>query len=165
MASYTNTEMFRTGFYPTADDETLERYIQRAADFSYNVINSYHSGIFTVPFVEVASHHHPIVVDISDFMTKGIVAALQLSSRTGMLNVEEEGGEIELAMNMIKDIRMGIAEILDWNGDLIPRLDVRGAWHSMAGVMHIFDLDDSIRHLPDEDYLEALERDRENRTI
>jgi hypothetical protein len=145
MAFYTNPHTLTRDTWDITDDEVLRRVLNRAAEMAYNKINRYMSGIYTVPFSVVAVL--PDVKDISDILTKGYALAF---AKRGQVNVSE-----------IEELKMGHDElmaIIKGTADIVgaTRLSTRGAVHTMEDYSHIFDMDDSVFHFPDTDYLEDV---------
>lgn len=149
MAIYSDINTIRRDFWDVTDDELFARVLNRAAEMAYRHINRYLTGIYSVPFSPTPGD----VLDISDVLTKAY--GLILSSRGQMK--PEEVNEYTMAVQMLKDIIRGVADIPD-----ATRLATRGARHTMQGHEPIFDLDDAENHKPDKDYMDDLRERRKN---
>ena len=156
MATYTNTEVFQRDFFPTGTDEVFPRLLERAAEIAYHYINSALGGTYAVPFTDPAPGS---IVSISDMLTKCFV--LQLQSRRSpilpkMNNKERMDGDCARAVEWLQALRrqeMTMPEVAPLPGT--------GAV-AMPGDFHpIFDVDDSLNHLPDPDLLDKIERERD----
>jgi len=152
MPTYTDVEKHRREFWPVQDDEVMRRIQRRAALLAYNYINSVLTGIFPVPFAPTP----PEIEDISDLLTKAIGLQLQLKQGPVMLKRGKNAPmEVDLALGWLERLVSGDAELVG-----IPRLKTKSGVHNLDGYMHIFDLDDSSSHHPDPDYIEDVQRKR-----
>ena len=157
MATYTDTELFQRDFFPTGTDEMFPRLLERAAEIAYHYVNSRLGGTYAVPFAAPTPGE---IVAISDMLTKCVVIALQ-SRRTPVLpkagaqKRNQVDGDCALAILWLDDLERGRSVLTG----VAPRASAQG-YHTRAGHTPIFDVDDSVNHVPDPDLLDQIDLER-----
>lgn len=153
MATYTDTDKLRTDTFIVSDDEITERVLTRAGVMSYNVVNAKLDGIYAVPF---AATFPPIIVDISDMLTRAFARMFQAVHTGGKLKKgDKQSNEGQLALSMLDDIASGAMSIPG-----LSRASARKAAHNLDGYTRIFDIDNPLNHMPDSDLLDAIADER-----
>lgn len=153
MATYTDVDAFRRDVWQVTSEDVSPAILSRAATMAYNKINAVLSGVYSVPF---SATYPPIIVDISDMLTKGIALALSLERGSIALS-EDQRTEYQMAVDELREIVSGGMGIVGQT-----RLSTRGAYHNMEDYRPIFDLDSSLNHRVDVNYLEDVATDRRN---
>ena len=158
--------MAETAYYSNPDDvrkwwgadeaDIRPEVMRKACTIAYSLINSTLNGIYTVPFSTTTPPGE--VQAISDMLTKWL--ALMLSVKRGgqaisRKDIKTPNGDAEFAWAWLNDIARGLRDIVGQT-----RLSACAAYHTMSDYMTVFDLDDSLYHAPDDDYMDTVEDER-----
>jgi len=152
MAKYSDIDLFRRDFWPTAANETYPRIVDRAAEIAYDYINSRLSRRYTVPFS--GPPYPSTIVSISDLLTKCVAASMQ-AKRSPQLSKgdgKRSGGtdDCSMALDWLNDLASG--------EQIIPGVAtlVSDGYHTRAGYTPIFDVDSAVNHQPDPDLIDKI---------
>jgi len=152
MATYTTVATFNRDVWSPKDVDV--RFIQTAATMATAYIDAALNASYTVPF---STTYPPIIVTISDLLTKLITENLVFKGPSPKVrDIEEAGGDLN-PIAMLRDIASGKISIPG-----LTRLTGTQSWVSTGDQMHIFDLDHPIAHEPDSDRLDDIDDDRVN---
>jgi len=147
MATYTDVNAFRRDVWPAGANVDL-KFVQYAAELSFDVINASLDKVYSVPFATTPG----IIEKISDMLSR--VVAEWLVSRGRLPTV----GEVETQTGMLSPFKM--LEALRMGEMDIPgetRKAATGASVNTADYMHIFDYDSAFGHVPDPDWITEAE--------
>jgi hypothetical protein len=155
MSTYTDVSTFERDVAPAGAGDQYARLLARGARMAYNYINARLNGIYTVPF---STTYPPLIVDISDLLTRCIARKLQAGNAPIIpKKVKRDGAQDECstAVLMLDDL-VSMAATLPG----VPVLSGAAGYHTRAGFNPVFDMDDSINQQPDPDLIDQVEGER-----
>jgi hypothetical protein len=127
---------------------------------AYNFINGALGRWYTIPFEQVSSEYPPLIIDISDFLTKAIADALAAKKRSIKIKDVSGTGAVD-PIKWLEQICKNEIILYDEDGNEISRKAGVAAWTNMSPVLRIFDRDHEFSHELSSTDADALADERE----